>query len=104
MFAVIETGGKQYKVSAGDTLKVERLGGKAGDAMTLDKVLAVSGDAGMSVGKPYLEGASVKATLLAESRAKKILVFKMKPRKGFKTLRGHKQYYSLIKIDEIITG
>jgi large subunit ribosomal protein L21 len=104
MFAVIETGGKQYRVSTGDTLKVERLGGKAGDSLTLDKVLAVSGDSGMSVGKPYLEGASVKATLLAESRAKKVLVFKMSPRKGFKKLRGHRQYYSLIKIDGIITG
>jgi large subunit ribosomal protein L21 len=100
MYAVIETGGKQYKVKEGDVLQVERLAGEAGTTAAFDKVLAVV-DNEPKFGAPFVSGASVSYELLGESKAKKILVFKFKRRKSFRRLNGHRQTYSTVKITGI---
>jgi large subunit ribosomal protein L21 len=102
MYAVIETGGKQYKVAPGDFLKVEKLEAQTGDQIELDQVLAVSGDDGLSIGEPKLDGAKVKATVLRTAKGKKIVVFKKKRRKGYKKKQGHRQWSTLLRIDEIV--
>ncbi|WP_169566167.1 50S ribosomal protein L21 [Sneathiella limimaris] len=102
MFAVIKTGGKQYKVAKDDVIKVERLAGEAGDTVTLDQVLAVAGDDGaLTVGAPVVEGATVSATLLEQSRADKIVVFKKKRRQNYRRKAGHKQDQTVLRITEI---
>jgi large subunit ribosomal protein L21 len=102
MFAVIKTGGKQYKVAKDDVIKVERLAGEAGDTVQLDQVLAVAGDDGaLTVGAPVVEGASVSATLLEQSRADKIVVFKKKRRQNYRRKAGHKQDQTVLRITEI---
>ena len=100
MYAIIETGGKQYKVSEGDVLFIEKLDVNEGDTVKFDKVLAVSGD-NMVIGTPVVEGASVSATVLENGKAKKIIVFKYKPKKGSKTKQGHRQPYTKVKIEKI---
>lgn len=102
MFAVIKTGGKQYKVAKDDVIKVERLPGDAGDAIQLDQVLAIAEDNGaLSVGTPMLEGAVVSATLLEQARADKIVVFKKKRRQNYRRKAGHRQDLSVLKITDI---
>jgi len=102
MFAVIKTGGKQYKVATNDVIKVERLTGEAGDVVQLDQVLAIAGDDGtMTLGTPLLEGAAVSATLLEQSRADKIVVFKKKRRQNYRRKAGHKQLETVLRITEI---
>ncbi|MBR1673123.1 MAG: 50S ribosomal protein L21 [Fretibacterium sp.] len=98
MYAVIETGGKQYRVQEGDRFRVERLEGEAGSEVVFDKVLLVGGDEGVRVGKPYVEGASVRAEVLAQARDKKVLVFKYKSKKNYRRMRGHRQYYTEVGI------
>ncbi len=104
MYAVIETGGKQYRVAAGDVIDVERapVGGK-GKKKTIrfDRVLMVSGEGGVRVGDPVVDGAKVTGVLVDEVRAPKILVFKKKRRKGYKRLRGHRQDLLRVRIDKI---
>ena len=100
MYAIIETGGKQYKVSEGDVLFIEKLDVNEGGTVKFDKVLAVSGD-NMVIGTPVVEGASVSATVLENGKAKKIIVFKYKPKKGSKTKQGHRQPYTKVKIEKI---
>jgi large subunit ribosomal protein L21 len=100
MYAVIQTGGKQYRVSPGDRLRVEKLPGDRGAAVTLDKVLMVSGDS-VRVGKPLLAGATVSAEILAQDRDRKIIVFKMKRRKNYRRKHGHRQYYTELLIKSI---
>lgn len=97
MYAVIETGGKQYKVQEGDVIQVERL---STEAKTFDNVLAVGGD-DPKFGAPFVDGASVEFELLGESKAKKIIVFKMKRRKSYRRMQGHRQTYSTVKITSI---
>jgi large subunit ribosomal protein L21 len=104
MYAVIETGGKQYKVTEGMLLKVEKLDVPEGESLEINKVLLINKDGNLIVGTPYLENASVKATVIETKKDKKILVFKKKPRKGFKRLRGHRQYYTKLKIETINYG
>jgi len=104
MYAVIETGGKQYRVSPGQELKVEKINAPDGDMVNFDRVLLLSGDDRTVVGKPYIEGASVKAKVVENGKAKKVLVFKKRPRKGFKRLRGHSQVFSRIRIEDISYG
>ena len=104
MYAIIQTGGKQYKVSPGDEIKVERLDGSPGDLITLDRVLMISGEDGLNVGKPYIENSFVKARILRHGKEKKIIVFKFKRRKNYKRKMGHRQQYSLIKIEGIETN
>ena len=103
MYAIIQTGGKQYKVSPGDEIKVERLNANPGELITLDKVLMISGDEGLNVGKPYLENFFVKARIVRHGKEKKIIVFKYKRRKNYKRKKGHRQQYSLIRIEGIET-
>ena len=100
MFAVIETGGKQYKVSEGDIIVVEKLDLEEGKTVTFDKVLAVSGET-LKVGAPYVEGATVTATVLANGKSKKIYVFKYKAKKNEKKKIGHRQAYTKVQIGTI---
>lgn len=101
MYAVIETGGKQYTVNVGDKLKIEKLNANEGDKVTFDKVLLVGGD-NLKVGKPYVEGAKVEAKVLAQGKGKKIVIFKYKPKKNERTKKGHRQPYTLVEIENII--
>ena len=101
MYAIIETGGKQYKVSDGDVIKVEKLAAEAGTAYAFDKVLVVSGDNGVSVGAPYVAGAKVGATVIGDGKAKKVIIYKYKSKKGFHKKKGHRQPYTMLKIDSI---
>lgn len=104
MFAIIETGGKQFRVSEGQSIKVEKLDDKNGQDILIDRVLMVSKEGNVVVGSPYVEGASVKAEILSTNKHKKVMVFKMKTRKNYKCLKGHRQHYSLIKVKEIVSG
>ena len=98
MYAMIETGGKQYRVQEGDRFRVERLQGDVGTEVTFDKVLMVGGDSGVRFGTPYVSGASVRAEILAQARDKKVLVFKFKSKKNYRRMRGHRQYYTEVVI------
>ena len=100
MYAVIETGGKQYQVKEGDTLFVEKLNAEADQAVNF-KVVAVSGDNGITVGAPYVDNATVEAKVLKNGKAKKITVFTYKPKKGEKKKQGHRQPYTQVKIEAI---
>ena len=101
MYAVIETGGKQYRVSEGDIINVEKLGANEGETVTFDQVIAVGKDEGLTFGAPYVEGAKVSASVLKNGRAKKVIVFKYKPKKGYRKKQGHRQYFTKVKIDSI---
>ena len=101
MYAVFETGGKQYKVSEGDVIYVEKLGVADGENVTFDKVLAIAGDS-LSVGAPYLSDASVEASVLKNGKGKKIYVLKYKAKKNEKKKIGHRQDYTKIQITRIV--
>ena len=101
MYAIIETGGKQYKVAEGDVIQVEKLGVEAGDAVTFDKVLLVSNNGEVKIGKPYLESASVSAKADLNGRGQKIVVFKYKPKKGYHKKQGHRQAFTQVTIEKI---
>ncbi len=101
MYAVIKTGGKQYRVAAGETLKIESVGGDVGSAIVLDKVLMVANGDKLSVGKPMLSGASVQATIVSHGRNDKVKIFKMRRRKHYQKHQGHRQNYTEIRIDGI---
>ncbi len=101
MYAIIETGGKQYKVSEGDTVFVERLNAEEGSEVTFDKVIAVANDEGITVGNPTVAGAAVKATVAKNGKSKKIVVFTYKSKKNEKTKMGHRQPYTKVTIDSI---
>jgi large subunit ribosomal protein L21 len=103
MFAIIKTGGKQYRVGVGDQITVERLAGEVGAAISLDQVLAVGGEA-PKVGTPVVAGASVKAKIVQQPRSTKIIVFKKKRRKNYRRKRGHRQELTILKIEEISAG
>ncbi len=101
MFAVIETGGKQYKVSEGDVIFVEKLGVEDGAEYTFDKVLAIGADT-LTVGAPYIAGATVSATVVKSGRGKKIYVLKYKSKKNEKKKIGHRQDYTKVQINKIV--
>jgi large subunit ribosomal protein L21 len=101
MYEVLETGGKQYRVAAGQTLEVDRLDAEAGKPVTLDRVLLVSGDSTFSIGAPTVANASVVADVVEHFRGEKKIAFKMKRRKGFHKTIGHRQEMTRIKISEI---
>ncbi len=101
MYAVIKTGGKQYRVVQGETLKIETVAGDVGSAIVLDKVLMVGNGDKVSVGKPMLSGASVTATIVANGRHDKVKIFKMRRRKHYQKHQGHRQNYTEIRIDGI---
>ena len=101
MHAIIETGGKQYKVKAGDIITVEKLAVDAGMAHTFDKVLGIVDGDNTVLGKPLVAGASVAASVLGDGKAKKIVVYKYKAKKGYHRKKGHRQPYTRLKIDAI---
>ncbi|MFQ5465191.1 MAG: 50S ribosomal protein L21 [Thermodesulfobacteriota bacterium] len=101
MFAVIKTGGKQYRVAEGDLIKVEKLPNEVGSKVDLGAVLAVGEGADMKVGNPTVEGASVVAEVVEHGKRKKIVVFKKKRRKGYEKTQGHRQQYTAIRISAI---
>ena len=101
MYAIIKTGGKQYRVAAGDTLKVESLNAEVGSQVTLSEVLAVSDGNELKVGAPFVEGASVTATVVSHGRHDKVRIFKMRRRKHSIKSAGHRQNYTELKIDSI---
>ena len=101
MYAVIKTGGKQYRVAQGETLKIESVTGDVGSEVVLDKVLMVGEGDKVSVGKPLLSGATVKATIVSHGRADKVKIFKMRRRKHYQKHQGHRQNYTEIRIEGI---
>ena len=101
MFAVIKTGGKQYRVANGDQLKVEKLAGEIGSEISLDLVLAVGQGAELALGSPLVAGASVRATVVSQGRHDKVTIFKMRRRKHYRKSQGHRQSYTEIRIDAI---
>ena len=100
MHAIIETGGKQYKVAEGDTLFIEKLDQEAGDAIVFDKVLAILGDEA-KIGTPVVEGATVDASIVKNGKGKKVMIFKYKPKKGYRRRQGHRQPYTKVQIGKI---
>lgn len=101
MYAVVETGGKQYKVSEGDTLCVERLAAAEGEKVVLDKVLLFSDGENVKIGTPYIEGAKVEAEVVENGKGEKIVIFKFKSKKDYRKKQGHRQPYSMLKIESI---
>jgi large subunit ribosomal protein L21 len=102
MYAVVKTGGKQYRVAAGEKLKVEQIPADVGAEVVLDQVLMVGEGESVRVGKPTVEGATVKATVVAHGRGEKIRIFKMRRRKHYQKHQGHRQNYTELKIDAIV--
>ena len=100
MYAVIRTGGKQYRVAQGDRLRVEKLPGEPGSNITFDEVLMIGGDK-VAVGAPLVKGAKVSAEIVAQERAKKVIVFKFRRRKNYRRKRGHRQPFTELKITGI---
>lgn len=98
MYAVIETGGKQYRVAPGETVDVETLEAKVGDTITLSRVLMVQSEKGVRIGTPVLENTVVTAKVLAQSRQDKVIVFKKKRRKNYRRTKGHRQHYTRLQI------
>lgn len=103
MYAVIETGGKQYRVAEGDTIFVEKLPVKPGQEVVFDRVLLVSSPEGLKIGQPTVTGASVVGKVVKQGRARKIIVFKYKPKKNYRRKRGHRQPYTQVVIEQIRT-
>ena len=100
MYAIIATGGKQYKVAEGDVIRVEKLGAEAGSTYTFDRVLAVGGDS-LTVGNPTVAGATVDASVIGDGKAKKVIVYKYKRKSGYHKKQGHRQQYTEVKIEKI---
>jgi large subunit ribosomal protein L21 len=104
MYAVVKTGGKQYRVAAGDTLQIERLPGAAGDIITLDEVLMLGDGADVTIGAPRVAGASVAAEIVEQARGPKIIVFKKRRRQNSRRKKGHRQDLTIVRINEILTN
>ena len=102
MYAVVQTGGKQYKVAEGDRLLVEKLKGEIGAKATLDQVLLLGGNGELKVGNPFLSGVKIEAEIAEQGKAKKLLVLKKKRRKGYRKKQGHRQLFTTLKINKII--
>ena len=101
MYAVIQTGGKQYRVQQGDVIFVEKINAQADEAVTFDEVLLVGNDGETKIGTPVVEGAQVEGKVLAQVKSKKIVVFKYRPKKDSKSIRGHRQPYTKVQIEKI---
>ncbi len=101
MYAIIQTGGKQYKVSEGDVVFIEKLEAEEGASVNFEEVLAVGNGAELQVGAPFVAGAAVSAKVLKNGKAKKVLVFKYKPKKGYRRRQGHRQPYTKVQIEKI---
>ncbi|MEE2689197.1 MAG: 50S ribosomal protein L21 [Pseudomonadota bacterium] len=103
MFAVIKSGGKQYKIAKEDVIRVEKVDAEVGASIALDQVLMVGDDKGQTVGAPLIDGASVSATVLKQIRDRKIIVFKKKRRQNYRRRNGHRQHLTVLRIDDILT-
>jgi large subunit ribosomal protein L21 len=101
MYAVVKTGGKQYRVSAGDKVKIEKIDGKIGDEVRFGEVLMIGGTPEVKIGTPRVTGATVTAKILDQDRAKKVIAFKIKRRKGYRKTRGHRQSFTQVEITGI---
>jgi large subunit ribosomal protein L21 len=101
VYAIVETGGKQQKAVPGEILRVERLAAEVGDKVRLDRVMLVSRDGQVSLGNPFIDGATVTATVTAQDRGPKIIVFKKKKRKGYRRTKGHRQSFTAVRIESI---
>jgi large subunit ribosomal protein L21 len=104
MYAVIKTGGKQYKVEAGATLKVEKLVGDVGSKVVIDKVLMIADGDNTTIGAPLIAGATVNATVVSHGRADKVMIFKFRRRKHYRKTQGHRQSFTEIQIGEILAA
>ncbi|MFM9413517.1 50S ribosomal protein L21 [Peptococcus simiae] len=102
MYAIIETGGKQYKVEEGQELVIEKLAAEADETVTVDKVLLVNKDGAITVGKPFVEGAKVSLKVVENGKARKITVFKYKPKKNYRRKKGHRQPFSRVVVESIV--
>ncbi|MGC9332856.1 MAG: 50S ribosomal protein L21 [Anaerolineae bacterium] len=102
MYAVVKTGGKQYRVSPGDTIDVEKLPYEVGDQVELDKILLVANGPEAKIGQPLVDGAKVKATVTRQAKGPKVIVFKYRPSKRYRRKKGHRQHYTRLRIDEIV--
>jgi len=101
MYAIIETGGKQYKVQAGDVITVEKLGADAGTSFTFDRVLSILDGENSVFGEPTVKGATVTAQVMGDGKAKKVIVYKYKAKKGFHKKKGHRQPFTQLKIETV---
>ena len=101
MYAVIKTGGKQYKVAAGDKLKVEKLVGEVGSKVVIDKILMLADGDAVTIGSPLIVGAKVNATVVSHGRSDKVMIFKFRRRKHYRKTQGHRQSYTEILIDDV---
>ena len=104
MYAIVESGGRQYRAEEGHTFSVEKLPYEVGDQIEIEKVLLVAEGDSVQIGRPTVEGASVKATVVEQYRGKKIFVFKYKPKVRYRRRRGHRQDYTRLRVDEISAG
>ena len=104
MYAVVKTGGKQYRVAKDDVIKVEKLGGQDGETVVLDQVLLVGNGADVTIGAPLVDGASVAAEILEQARDKKIIVFKKRRRQNYRRKKGHRQHLTVLRVTDILTG
>lgn len=104
MYAVVKTGGKQYRVAKDDIIKIERLPGEPGDVVALGEVLLVANGGDVTIGAPFVDGASVAGEIVEQMRAKKIIVFKKRRRQNYRRTKGHRQQLTLLKVTDILTG
>ncbi len=104
MYAVIKSGGKQYRVQSGEQLRVEALAAEVGAAVSFDEVLLVGDGDGVKVGAPFVSGATVKATVVSHGRGDKVRIFKLRRRKHYQKSQGHRQSYTELRIDDIVQG
>jgi large subunit ribosomal protein L21 len=101
MYAIIETGGKQYRVAEGDVISVEKLNAAPGEKITLDQVVLVADGDKVTVGKPHVEGAKVVGTVVAEGKSKKVIVFRYKAKQNIRKKRGHRQPFTRVRVEKI---
>ena len=101
MYAIVDSGGKQYKVKEGEVLRVEKLAGMVGDSVSFDRILMFSDDDNVNIGTPLLEDVAVNGHIVEQGKAKKIIVFKYKRRKRYRRKRGHRQQFTAVKVDSI---
>lgn len=102
MYAILEIGGKQYKISEGEAFKTELVKGvKEGDQVVIDKILAIKDDGGLKIGSPYLEGAKATTVLVENGRYKKVITVKFRRRRGYRRVKNHRQWYSMLKVEKI---
>jgi large subunit ribosomal protein L21 len=103
MYAVIKTGGKQYRVSPGDSIEVEKLPYEVGEQIEFEQVLLVANGSGAKIGQPLVDGAKVKATVTRQAKGRKVIVYKYRPSKRYRRRKGHRQHYTRLRIDEIVS-